>query len=137
MDYVWANELVTVFEEDGCVIMTFNTSKVFDEALIQRIGKILLDVLDTHPQDLKFVLDYTGVTFQSSAMIGKLILFSQRLRARRDKSKWAICGLIRETREVFEITRLNKVFDIHETRERAVAAVNSSLVGVGLVKWHE
>ncbi len=54
----------------------------------------------------------------SSAVLGKLIALHKSLRANKGSLK--LCSIAPPVHEVFEITRLDKVFDIHKTETEAL-----------------
>lgn len=58
----------------------------------------------------KFVLDATEVAFIDSMGLGAMISLLRRTRERKGDLK--IFGLTRDVKEIFEITRLNKLFDV-------------------------
>ncbi len=66
----------------------------------------------------KMVVDFSGVSFMSSAMIGKLVLLHKRCKSAEIKMK--VCQISDNVMEVFKITRLHKVFDIQKDREKAL-----------------
>jgi hypothetical protein len=55
----------------------------------------------------KLVLNFKGVQFMSSAMIGKLVLLNKKAKA--DEIHLKLCDISPNVLEVFKITRLNKV----------------------------
>jgi anti-sigma B factor antagonist len=59
------------------------------------------------------------VKYIDSAGVASLV---EGLKISRDmKSGFALFGLSRTTREVLELTRLLKVFEVHDTEEQALA----------------
>ena len=66
------------------------------------------------------VLNFSHVEFLSSAALGKLLTLDRRLKAADGHLK--LCCIRPEILEVFQITRLNKVFDIRSDEQEAVAA---------------
>lgn len=75
--------------------------------------------------EVKIIVDFTGVTFISSALIAKLVLFNGAIGVAH--GKWAMYGLLREVMEPFLITRLNRVFVITKDWEEALAYINGKL----------
>lgn len=105
--------------DDGVLVVTFSDAKILDEAKIQQIGKELIECVAKTP-DSKLLLDFTGVSFMSSAMIGKLVLVHKKCKTSDIKMK--VCNISDNVMEVFKITRLHKVFDIQKDREKALAS---------------
>ena len=104
-------------EVDGVFVVAFTESRILDEATIQQIGAELLECI-TAASDKKLLLDFDGVTFMSSAMIGKLVLLHKKCKDQDVKLK--VCNISDNVMEVFKITRLHKVFDIQKDRDKGV-----------------
>ena len=105
-------------EEVGDVtVAKFVDKKILDEANIQAIGANLFALIDEDGRK-KIVLDFSLVEYLSSAALGKLITMDKKAKAA--KSKLRLCCIKPEIYEVFEITRLNKIFDIKPTQEDAL-----------------
>ena len=67
------------------------------------------------------VVDFTDATFIDSTTLGVLVGGVKRLRA-KDGELSLVCS-DRNIAKIFEITGLDRVFSIHETRDEAVAAL--------------
>ena len=63
-------------------------------------------------------LDFDNVEYLSSAALGKLITMDKKVKAA--KGKLRLCSIRPDIYEVFAITKLNKLFDIHDDREKAI-----------------
>jgi anti-sigma B factor antagonist len=100
-------------------VVTFNDQKILDEAAIQELGAELLALVEQDNRK-RILLDFTGVDFLSSAALGKLITFDRKLKTAQGRLK--MCGLAPGILEVFQVTKLNKVFDIRSERAEAVAS---------------
>ena len=70
---------------------------------------------DGASQSKKMVLNFQGVQFMSSAMIGKLVLLNKKCKASEVALK--LCQISPNVLEVFKITRLNQQLD-RVSRER-------------------
>lgn len=81
----------------------------------------LADVSDTRPSRL--VLDLSGVTFVDSMGLGVLLGASKRVRA--EGGELRIAGPNDDLRRLFEITLLDRVFEIDASRADALAAGSS------------
>jgi len=88
-------------------------SDSFEEQVMRNIGGL---------EAPKVVIDFDGVEFISSAILGKLIKLSGRVVTDR-RGHLKLCSLDERIAEVFKITGLEKLFSIHETRNEAVAAL--------------
>jgi anti-sigma B factor antagonist len=68
----------------------------------------------------RVVVNMTGVRYIDSAGVASLV---EALRLARDlKRQFALFGLGKIARQVLELTRLTKVFEIHETEPEALGA---------------
>jgi len=108
-------ELVSQHKDD-VLIVQFTSQKILSDVLIAQIGRELLELADE--ANGKMVLDFQGVTFMSSAMIGKIVLLNKKCKAGNTVVK--LCNIAPSIMEVFEITRLNKVFSIYESVDLAL-----------------
>lgn len=68
----------------------------------------------------QYVIDLVGVPFMDSSGIAALVNLFKRVRIGAGDVK--LCGFQEEVKKVFELTRLNRVFDIFDTRAEAVAS---------------
>ena len=105
-------------EEVGDVtIATFIDKKILDESNIQVIGNQLFSLVEEDGRK-KIILDFSNVEYLSSAALGKLITMDKKVKAA--KGKLRLCSIRPDIYEVFAITKLNKLFDMHENREKAL-----------------
>lgn len=108
-------------EEVGDVtVARFIDKKILDENNIQIIGNQLFGLVEEDGRK-KIVLDFTNVEYLSSAALGKLITMDKKVKASGGKLR--LCNIRKDIYEVFAITRLNKVFDIRDTQDEAVAGL--------------
>ena len=107
-------------EEEGVLVVNFTDAKILDEARIQQIGTELMEMVATAAQNKKMLLNFQGVQFMSSAMIGKLVLLNKTSQGAEIDLKF--CTISPNVLEVFKITRLNKVFKIYADEEKAMKA---------------
>ena len=103
--------------EEGVMVCYFNDAKILDEARISQIGSDLVE-MTTKTAGGKLLLNFEGVTFMSSHMIGKLVLLNKKCKAGKINLKF--CNISPNVGEVFKIMRLNKVFDIQKDEEKAL-----------------
>jgi len=81
------------------------------------VRKALLDLLKGKRVP-RVLVNLEKVRYIDSAGVASLV---EGLKISRDlKSEFALYGLTRTTREVLELTRLIKVFDVYETEEEAL-----------------
>ena len=105
----------------GVTTVTFNETAVLDAVVIEAIGRDLYALVDKQDRR-KIVLDLSKVEFLSSMMIGVLINLYHKLG--KLKGQLAICGLRPKLKQVFTITRLDKLLKFYADENAALAAFN-------------
>ena len=93
--------------------------KLLHEANINEVGRELSRLVESDGAE-RLLLDFGRVDFLSSAALGQLIVLDKKLKTRGGRLR--LCGIRPEIREVFLLTRLDRVFDIHEDESSALAA---------------
>jgi anti-sigma B factor antagonist len=68
----------------------------------------------------RVVLDMAGVKFVDSSGLGALISCLRQANGR--KGDFRLCEMSRTVRALFELMRMHRVFNIHDTRAEAVAS---------------
>ncbi len=106
-------------EVRGITVVNFIERKILEAQHIQELGEELLYLVD-HDGNKDLLLDFNSVEFLSSAALNKLIILDKKVKAKAGQLK--LCNLMPEIREVFVITRLNQLFDIVDTRDKALEA---------------
>ena len=69
------------------------------------------------------ILDCDQLSYISSAGLRVILLTARALQ--RQNSKFAVCSLSEQIREVFEISGFDKIIPVHETRADALGALSS------------
>ncbi len=100
------NQDIALVKLDG--VLDVSKQKLFKEKLV--------GVSDEHGNDV--VLDFKAVSFIDSSCLGVLVSHARKLREKKGDLK--ITNLAPDVRSIFQITRLDKVFEIFETPELAV-----------------
>lgn len=78
------------------------------------------EVIDDSPRAV--VLDLTGATFLDSMTLGIFVTAMKRLRARG--GRFRVVAPRAEIRRIFEMTLLDRVFDLDDSRQESLAAAN-------------
>ena len=112
-----ANRRLDLEEVNDVTIARFTDKKILDESNIQIIGNQLFNLVDEDHRQ-KIVLDFTNVEYLSSAALGKLITMDKKVKAAGGKLR--LCSIRPDIKEVFKITRLDKLFQIVDNRDKAV-----------------
>ena len=103
----------------ACDRVNFVDKKILDEQNIQIIGEQLFDLVDNQAKK-KILLNFGNVEFLSSAALGKLITLNKKVQT--SGGRLVMCKIAREIMEVFEITKLDKLFKIYPDEQAALQA---------------
>ncbi len=105
--------------EDDILLVYFQDIRIIDEPRIQNLGQDLINLIKDGKEQ-KVILNLDNVSFMSSAMIGKLILFDKKCKL--NDVDLRICNINPNIREVFDLMKLDKVFKVNDNEHDAVAA---------------
>jgi anti-sigma B factor antagonist len=93
-----------------------------------QMRKVLLELLQ-EKRVSRVVINLQNVRYIDSAGVASLV---EGLKLSRDlKSGFALYGLSRTTREVLELTRLIRVFEVHDTEAQALSGDSSGATPAG------
>lgn len=96
--------------------ISFVDRNILEESVIQQIGEEITSVIDAGEQP-KILLDFENVEHLSSAALGTLITVNTKVKQKGGQLRLA--NIDKQIYEVFVITKLNKLFQIHDTTEAA------------------
>jgi anti-sigma B factor antagonist len=108
-----------VTEQEGVTRIEFVDRNILDEANIQQIGEEISRLVDAHAQP-KVLISFENVDHLSSAALGTLITINNKIRNKDGQLRLA--NIDPQIYEVFVITKLNKLFQIHEDADQAFAS---------------
>ena len=111
--------LIEVEDIGDVTVVNFTENKILDEARIQIIGDQLFQLVDEVGRR-KILLNFGNVEYLSSAALGKLITLNKKLQ--NVGGRLILCNIDSTIYEVFEITKLNKLFSIHQEEQAALQA---------------
>ena len=114
-----AESLLRVVDEDGVMHIQFVDRNILDEANIQQIGEEITRHVDETPQP-KVLISFENVDHLSSAALGTLITINNKIRGKDGQLRLA--NIDPRIYEVFVITKLNRLFQIHESADQALAS---------------
>ena len=95
----------------------FIDRNILDEANIQQIGEELASIIDAKPKP-RLLISFTNVDHLSSAALGTLITVNNKVRNAGGQLR--LSDIDPQIYEVFVITKLNKLFQIHPTAVEAL-----------------
>ena len=92
---------------------------ILDEANIQQIGDEISDIVDAQAQP-RLLISFSNVDHLSSAALGTLITINNKIRAKDGQLRLA--DIDPQIYEIFVITKLNKLFQIFDNAQSALAS---------------
>ena len=95
----------------------FIESKILDESNIQQISDEMCSVVDEEATP-KVIIRFGNVEHLSSAALGALITVNNRVKGK--DGTLCLTEIDTQIREVFSITKLDKIFPIFETSDEAI-----------------
>jgi anti-sigma B factor antagonist len=98
-------------------VINFVDRKILDEQNIQVIGEQLFSLVDQDGRR-KLLLNFGNVEYLSSAALGKLITLNKKLQA--VGGRLILCNIDPQIYEVFEITKLDRFFNIQKEEQAAL-----------------
>ncbi len=110
---------IRVVDQDGVKRIEFLDRNILDEANIQQIGDEIARLVDEAPQP-KVLISFQNVDHLSSAALGTLITINNKVRGRDGQLRLA--DIDPQIYEVFVITKLNKLFQIYDSSDQALAS---------------
>jgi anti-anti-sigma factor len=105
--------------KDEIRIIFFDVPRLVDEATIEQCYREIIAVLDK-TEEANLLLHFGRVAFMSSAALGMLVRLHKKCKDYDISLE--LCNIAPEIREVFKITRLDKVFSIYTEASGAIEA---------------
>ena len=99
------------------VVVSFRHVQILDQPVIARIGAEFKDLTLQAAADRRLLLNLDRIEFMASAMIGQIMLLYKQCK--KDKVALKLCCISPNILEIFKITTLDKVLDIHPTEAEA------------------
>lgn len=104
-------------------VVQFADRKILEELSIHEIGEELRALSESEPK-IKMLLDFSNVDHLASAALGMLITLHKNVQSRNGALKLA--NINRQIFQVFRITRLDRMFEIHPSADEALEAFQKS-----------
>ncbi len=98
-----------VEDQGDIAIVTFIDRKILDEQNIMKIGEDLFSLVSVYGRK-KILLNFDGVEYLSSVCLGKFITLNKMVQAAG--GKLVMCSIEPKIFETFEMTRLDRLFNI-------------------------
>lgn len=104
-------------QQDDVAIVRFVDRNILDESNIAQIGEEIGALIDEQDAP-KLLISFEGVEHLSSAALGTLITINNKIRTKDGQLRLA--DIDPQIHEVFVITKLNKLFQIHDSTQDAL-----------------
>jgi anti-sigma B factor antagonist len=109
---------ISVQYSGKATVITFTNEKILEEKDIRNLQESIIPVIE-QSEKIHLILDFQKVQFLSSAVLGLLLRTSKKVYERDGQLR--LCNINQKIYEIFRITRLNKIFDIYDDLEGAMA----------------
>jgi anti-sigma B factor antagonist len=100
-------------------VVNFTDKKILDEQNIQVIGEQLFSLVEELGRR-KILLNFRNVEYLSSAALGKFITLNKKVNTAG--GKLVLCNIDPQIYEVFQITKLDKLFKIEKDEQVGLQA---------------
>lgn len=110
-----------VIENVGEATVVRLSGKILDPTYIETVSGRLLELAQGGSCP-KIVLDFAGVSHMSSSALGMLTTLHQAVR--ESGGQLRLCRIQAPIVKIFEITRLNEVLDLRDSREDAIRSLS-------------
>jgi anti-sigma B factor antagonist len=112
-------ELVAV-QREGSVVVVVPTMKRLDAAVAPAFKQEVVRLIESG--DTRLLLDMGGVQFLDSSGLGAIVSI---LKALGNRGTLAVCNVQGAVLSLFQLTRMDRVFALHPTREDAMARLGA------------
>lgn len=102
------------------VVLTFKQKRIYDVVAVEAVETEVRNILAEEPPNMIF--NFAGVDFMVTQVINILLLALKNIRSCGGEVHLA--GMNHNIRRVFNLMRLNVVFEIFDTEEQALAALD-------------
>ena len=112
-----ANPNLSLEYRGQVVIATLTDEKILDEDQLQGLEGSFLPLVEKTP-GVQLIIDFSNVKFLTSAVLGLLIRISKKVYEAEGTLR--LCSIGPKILEVFRITRLDRIFEIHSDIDDAM-----------------
>lgn len=97
--------------KDGILVIVVRDPRLIEDSVLEALERDVLELVDKSSEE-RVIIDFSRVEFMSSSMLGKLVKINKKCK--EYKAKLKLAGLTDEIKQVFKITKLDKVFSIEK-----------------------
>ena len=108
---------LAITERNNVTVVEFQDRKILEEILITQLGE-QLDQLIGSQFRVQLLLTFKNVEHLSSAALGMLITLHNKVK--ETQGRLMLSDINPQIYQVFEITKLDRLFEIHPTAQQAL-----------------
>lgn len=97
--------------KDGILMIVVRDPRLIEDSVLEALERDVLEVVNKTSEE-RVIIDFSRVEFMSSSMLGKLVKINKKCK--EFKAKLKLAGLNDDIKQVFKITKLDKVFSIEK-----------------------
>lgn len=114
--------IITATETDGFLIVRFNRDQIFDIETAEELASEFKQLVKTQGGK-QWIIDFTGLELIITPVVSGLL---SALRSDRETGgDIALCSMGQTVKRVISLARLDRVFNVYETLDEALAAARS------------
>jgi anti-sigma B factor antagonist len=117
---------LVIRQQGGVTVVGFLTPSMLDQSNVAAVGTELMELVEARNRK-RMLIDFTGVKYLSSSLLGKLIALHKRLTVVEGELK--LCAIDPSIYEIFQMMRLDRVFDIQPDEQRAISKFRGGMIG--------
>lgn len=102
------------------IIATLEDEKILDDVQLQGLEGSFMPLIEQN-KHIQLIVDFRKVKFLTSSVLGLLIRVSKKIYEKNGVLR--LCSINPKIHEVFKITRLDKIFEIHTDKEDAMVGL--------------
>jgi anti-sigma B factor antagonist len=102
--------MVKFYKKGRITVGAIHSSSVLSMLNVTEFGKTVLKYLATHP-GINLLLDFEEVSYLSSAVLNELLRINKAIQ--ESQGNLRLCGISPTIKEIFTITNLDQIFNIH------------------------
>ena len=111
---------ISVEYSEGATIAILADEKILEDNDIKDIQQSVMALIEQN-EKIALVIDFSNVKFLTSSALGLLIRISKKVY--ESDGMLRLASIDHKILEIFRITRLDKVFEIHADRESAIESM--------------
>jgi anti-sigma B factor antagonist len=104
-------------------VVSFQRGRIREEREILKALEDLGKYIETH-SGLRLLMNLENIEYLSSAGLGNLVGLLKK--SRRSNGQFKLCCLQEPIQELFDVMRLNKIFELFETEAEAVKSFETA-----------